>query len=178
MIKLENIEVAGIDHSKKIRMMTAYMDITAPLYWWEQISQYKIEFATKSTPITYCIYNKEFTLDDFSCEHLINPVKVHLMETIEILNEAREGYLNFEKFDTDNIVKGISCKKDLWWQIIQLLPLSYNQKRTVMLNYEVLLNMYHERKNHKLTEWVCFCDEIKRLPYMEDFINEMGRLQQ
>ena len=174
----KKLSKAGTDHSKYLRMITVYMDITAPLYWWKQIDQYKIGVTTSSTSTMHKIHEKEFTLDDFSHEHLINSVKVHLMETIEILNEARDGYINFEKFDTNNIVTGISCKKDLWWQMIQLLPSSYNQKRTVMLNYQVLKNMYHARNNHKLTEWVCFCDEIKRLPYMEDFINEMGGLQQ
>ena len=161
---------AGTDHSKYLRMITVYMDITAPLYLWKQIDQYKIGVTTNSTSTMHCIHKKEFTIDDFSCEHLINSTKAHLMETIELLNEAREGYLCFEKFDTNNIVEGISCKKDLWWQMIQLLPSSYNQKRTVMLNYQVLKNMYHARKNHKLDEWRELCKEMEDLPYFEELI--------
>ena len=113
------------------------------------------------------IHEKEFTLEDFSCEHLITPAKEHIESTIEALNAYRNMYLNFERevstvknvFDNNN--------KNVWWQMIQLLPSSYNQKRTVMLNYEVLANIYKSRNNHKLDEWHAFCDWIESLPYSE-----------
>ena len=155
MTRLRN---AGTDHRKFMRMIAVYVDITAPLYWWKEFDTYKIGTVANSCSTMHKIAAKEFTLEDFSCEHLENSWLVHLKETIKLLNEARDAY---HWCNTD-------AKKEWWWQLIQLLPSSYNQKRTVMLNYEVLANIYKSRNNHKLDEWsVGFMDWIKSLPYSE-----------
>lgn len=149
---------AGTDHRKFMRMITVYVDITAPLYWWKEFDTYKVGTVANSCSTMHKIAEKEFTIEDFSCEHLGNSWLVHLKETIKLLNEARGVY---HWCNTD-------AKKEWWWQMIQLLPSSYNQKRTVMLNYEVLANIYKSRNNHKLDEWsVGFMDWIKSLPYSE-----------
>lgn len=155
MTKLRN---AGTDHRKFMRMIAVYVDITAPLYWWKEFDTYKVGTVANSCSTMHKIAEKEFTIEDFSCEHLENSWLVHLKETIKLLNEARDVY---HWCNTD-------AKKEWWWQMIQLLPSSYNQKRTVMLNYEVLANIYKSRNNHKLDEWsVGFMDWIKSLPYSE-----------
>lgn len=155
MARLRN---AGTDHRKFMRMITVYVDITAPLYWWKEFDTYKVGTVANSCSTMHKIAEKEFTIEDFSCEHLGNSWLVHLKETIKLLNEARDAY---HWCNTD-------AKKEWWWQMIQLLPSSYNQKRTVMLNYEVLANIYKSRNNHKLDEWsVGFMDWIKSLPYSE-----------
>lgn len=154
MTRLRN---AGTDHRKFMRMITVYLDITAPLYWWKEFDTYKVGTVANSCSTMHKIADKEFTLEDFSCEHLENSWLAHLKETIRLLNEARDAY---HWCNTD-------AKKEWWWQMIQLLPSSYNQKRTVMLNYEVLANMYKSRRNHKLDEWHTFCDWIEKLPYSE-----------
>ena len=154
MTRLRN---AGTDHRKFMRMITVYLDITAPLYWWKEFDTYKVGTVANSCSTMHKIAAKEFTLEDFSCEHLQNSWLAHLKETIRLLNEARDAY---NWCNTD-------AKKDWWWQMIQLLPSSYNQKRTVMLNYEVLANMYKSRRNHKLDEWHTFCEWIESLPYSE-----------
>jgi hypothetical protein len=151
MQKLRN---AGTDHRKFMRMITVYVDINAPLYWWKEFDTYKVGTVANSCSTMHKIHSKEFTLDDFSHEHL-NDWSVSILErTIGCLNDARMLFVE-------------GGYKDDWWQMIQLLPTSYNQKRTVMLNYEVLANMYRSRKNHKLDEWHTFCDWIKTLPYSE-----------
>ena len=154
MTRLRN---AGTDHRKFMRMITVYFDITAPLYFWKEFDTYKVGTVANSCSTMHKIAAKEFTLEDFSCEHLQNSWLAHLKETIRLLNEARDAY---NWCNTD-------AKKEWWWQMIQLLPSSYNQKRTVMLNYEVLANMYKSRRNHKLDEWHTFCDWIESLPYSE-----------
>lgn len=154
MTRLRN---AGTDHRKFMRMIIVYLDITAPLYWWKEFDTYKIGTVANSCSTMHKIADKEFTLEDFSCEHLENSWLAHLKETIRLLNEARDAY---HWCNTD-------AKKEWWWQMIQLLPSSYNQRRTVMLNYEVLANMYKSRRNHKLDEWHTFCDWIEELPYSE-----------
>ena len=145
---------AGSDHRKFIRQIFVSVDITAPLYWWKEYDTYKVGTVANSCSTMHKIHAKEFTLDDFSYEHLMPFAKSHLKQTIKLLNEYREEYLR-------------SKNKRYWWQLIQLLPSSYNQKRTVQLNYEVLNTMYHARKNHKLDEWHTLCDEISKLPYSE-----------
>lgn len=160
MLRLRN---AGTDHRKFMRMITVYLDITAPLYWWKEFDTYKVGTVANSCSTMHKIHAKEFTLDDFSCEHLScidigggvgSPYRL-LQQTIKMLNEYRTLYLQTKD-------------KKYWWQLIQILPSSYNQKRTVMLNYEVLANIYESRKNHKLDEWsVGFMDWIKSLPYSE-----------
>ena len=173
MMKLRN---SGTDHRKFMRMITVYLDITAPLYWWKEFDTYKVGTVANSCSTMHKIAEKEFTLEDFSHEHLIDydlyscdevdgPVingaphvgcgGVQLLNlTINVLNYYRNKYLETKD-------------KKYWWQIIQLLPSSYNQKRTVMLNYEVLANIHKGRRNHKLDEWHTFCNRIEELPHSE-----------
>lgn len=190
MTRLRN---AGTDHRKFMRMITVYVDITAPLYWWKEFDTYKVGTVANSCSTMHKITEKEFTLEDFSCEHLLwidpSDEKVDLVLenltvdcsgskdessvyspfgllnlTIEMLNKCRERYLVALKTEEET---GLPAK-DIWWQLIQLLPSSYNQRRTVMLNYEVLENIYKSRKNHKLDEWsVEFMGWIESLPYYE-----------
>lgn len=157
MMRLRN---AGTDHRKFMRMITVYLDITAPLYWWKEFDTYKVGTVANSCSTMHKIAAKEFTLEDFSCEHLtVESITFGLEPVIDILNKNRELYIQWENAGEE--------KKNLWWQMIQLLPSSYNQKRTVMLNYEVLANIYKSRRNHKLDEWHTFCDWISELPYSE-----------
>lgn len=181
MIKLSR---AGTDHRKFMRMITVYLDIMAPLYWWKEFDTYKVGTVANSCSTMHKITAKEFTLEDFSCEHLYHedynrdlitsaivdedersihavwatPLDI-LKFTIEMLNSYRAHYLT-------------TLDKDDWWQMIQLLPSSYNQKRTVMLNYEVLANIYKSRRNHKLDEWHTLCDWIETLPLSEIIMGE------
>lgn len=173
------LRAAGIDHRKFMRMIEVYVDITAPLYWWKEFDTYKVGTVANSCSTMHKIADKEFTLDDFSYEHLnCEPYHRHWIEsatvdeditsphkvwmtpldilrcTIEMLNVYRESYLETKD------------KQD-WWQMIQLLPSSYNQKRTIMLSYEVLANIYKSRRHHKLDEWHTLCDWIEGLPYSE-----------
>ena len=160
---------AGSDNRKFMRMIVVYCDITAPLYWWKEFDTYKVGTVANSCSTMHTIHAKEFNDDDFSQKHLITretplieggdqvepPNGTWLMHrTIQTLNQYRELYLETKD-------------KKYWWQMIQLLPSSYNQKRTVLLNYEVLTNMYNSRRNHKLDEWRDFCDWIKSLPHSE-----------
>ena len=156
---LKNLTIAGPEHRKWNRMITVTMDITAPLYWWKEYDTYKVGTVANSCSTMHKIQAKEFTVDDFSYEHLLEPSYKCLCETIVLLNDARDIF---------NETKD----KKYWWQMIQLLPTSYNQKRTVHLNYEVLGSMYHQRRHHKLNEWVEFCDTIKTLPYSEFITRE------
>ena len=144
---------AGTDHRKFMRMITVYLDITAPLYWWKEFDTYKVGTVANSCSTMHKIHAKEFTLEDFSCEKLYDPLG-DLRPIVDRLNVYRERYLKTKD-------------KNDWWQMIQLLPTSYNQKRTVMLNYEVLANIYKSRRNHKLDEWHTLCDWISELPYSE-----------
>ena len=174
MMKLSD---AGTDHRKFMRMLTVYADITAPLYWWKEFDTYKVGTVANSCSTMHKIHAKEFTIHDFSTEHLldyiVDPVCTFknsdnnlydpydiMHDVIKMLNTCRELYLK-------------TGDKKYWWQMIQLLPSSYNQKRTVMMNYEVLANIYKSRKNHKLDEWVEFCKWIESLPYSE-LITETG----
>lgn len=160
MTRLRN---AGTDHRKYLRMITVYCDITAPLYWFKEFDTYKVGTVANSCSTMHKIHAKEFTMDDFSHEHLYSDCL--LEDIINELNVYRDIYNNYDK-QTDEY-KAEFSKKDIWWQMIQLLPSSYNQKRTVMLNYEVLTNMYNSRRHHKLDEWHTLCDWIKTLPYSE-----------
>ena len=145
---------AGSDHRKFMRMITVTADITAPLYWWKEYDTYKVGTVANSCSTMHKIHAKKFELSDFSWEHLDNDSLEWLEGTIDLLNNKREGFLTTKD-------------KRYWWQMIQLLPTSYEQKRTVLLNYEVLRNMYHARKAHKLDEWREFCKWIETLPYHE-----------
>lgn len=146
---------AGTDHRKFMRMITVYLDITAPLYWWKEFDTYKVGTVANSCSTMHKIAAKEFVLDDFSHEHLQDDSVAVLESVIHTLNVHREWFNN----------KVLDDPKIDWWQMIQLLPSSYNQKRTVMLNYEVLANIYKSRRNHKLDEWHTLCDWIESLPY-------------
>lgn len=165
---MESLVKAGSDHSKFMRMINVTLDITAPLYWWKEFDTYKVGTVRNSCSTMHKIHSKKFTLDDFSHEHLCDYkssdiLKIHGDEweghcvldiTVRLLNFYREKYLETKD-------------KKYWLQMIQLLPSSYNQRATVQLNYAVLRNMYHSRKNHKLDEWVQFCKWIEQLPYSE-----------
>ena len=164
MMKLRN---AGTDHRKFMRMITVYADITAPLYWWKEYDTYKVGTVTNSCSTMHKIHSKEFVLDDFSHEFLINDYKFKSNEE-DVNSEWLEAL--YVVIDRLNFARNMYIKtkdKKYWWQMIQLLPSSYNQKRTVMLNYEVLANIYKSRKNHKLDEWRSLCDWIETLPYEE-----------
>lgn len=162
---MQRLAKAGTDHRKFMRMMPVYVKITAPLYWWKEFDTYKIGTVANSCSTMHKIAEKEFTIEDFSCEHLDIRTKVLLEETINVLNDYRKLYIEYNADDFE--IKGCPSKKDIWWQMIQLLPSSYNQTRNILLNYEVLANMYHCRKNHKLDEWREFCKWIETLPYSE-----------
>lgn len=151
---------AGTDHRKFMRMITVYMDITAPLYWWKEFDTYKVGTVTNSCSTMHKIADKEFTIDDFSIEHLNDD------RSAEVSNlEWFEHLITHLNRDRKRFIE--TKDKQYWWQLIQLLPSSYNQRRTVMLNYEVLANIYKSRRNHKLDEWHTFCDWIESLPYLE-----------
>lgn len=181
MTRLRN---SGTDHRKFMRMITVYVDITAPLYWWKEFDTYKVGTVANSCSTMHKLIEKPFTKNDFSHEHLCKVKdklmtefnefiglenKVHtcpyraLDDVIEELNQWRDFYLCYKKRSDADPEKA----KKIWWQMIQLLPSSYNQRRTVMLNYEVLANIYKSRKGHKLDEWNSFCDWIESLPYAE-----------
>ena len=161
MMQLRN---AGTDHRKFMRMIAVYVDITAPLYWWKEFDTYKVGTVANSCSTMHKIADKEFTFDDFSCEHLERRASLTLKKIIDDLNYYREYYISIIK---QNVPGSDITAKNIWWQMIQLLPSSYNQRRTVMLNYEVLANMYKSRRHHKLDEWHTFCDWIEGLPYSE-----------
>lgn len=169
---MKKLVAGGPVHAKFRRMITVAMDITAPLYWWKEFDTYKVGTVANSCSTMHTIMNKEFTPEDFSCERLIGDPDDYAFtpayifsETIRMLNHMREKYLK-EKGTVDKKIT-----EETWWQIIQLLPSSYNQTRTVMLNYEVLSNMYHSRRNHKLNEWVDFCRNIETiLPMANELI--------
>lgn len=199
MMKLRN---AGTDHRKFMRMLVVYVDITAPLYWWKEFDTYKVGTVANSCSTMHKIADKEFTIEDFSCEHLISepydidnedPIDGEFEDTgLVLVANSENGWLGhcYHTANGDECVEYLAPKtlldryiisalnasreaylktkdKKYWWQMIQLLPSSYNQKRTVMLNYEVLANIYKSRKNHKLDEWVDFCKWIESLPYSE-----------
>jgi hypothetical protein len=165
---MKKLSKAGNDHAKFLRMINVTADITAPLYWWKEFDTYKVGTVANSCSTMHKIHDKEFTVEDFSCEHLFDDTEGidtkdwyydTFIGVIDSLNTARESYL-------------ATKEKRYWWQMIQLLPTSYNQKRTVQLNYQVLKNIYFSRRNHKLDEWHVFCDMIRELPYSEIIIEE------
>lgn len=151
---MQRLSNAGTEHRKYMRMMPVYVRITAPLYWWKEADTYKVGTVANSCSTMHKIAEKEFTLGDFSTEHFRWISERCLKDTINVLNGYRNDYIRTKD-------------KDYWWQMIQLLPSSYNQTRNVMLNYEVLANIYRQRKNHKLDEWREVCKWIENLPYSE-----------
>lgn len=151
---MENLAKGGAVHAKYRRMIPVFMTINAPLYWWKEFDTYKVGTAANSCSTMHKIHAKAFEMDDFSRDHMTERSMYILETTVEYLNAVRSAFL-------------ATNDKNYWWQLIQLLPASYNQKRTVMLNYEVLCNIYHSRKNHKLDEWHTLCNWIRELPYSE-----------
>lgn len=151
---MRKLAASGPDHGKFLRMITVTADITAPLYWYKEYDTYKIGTVANSCSTMHKIADKAFTLDDFSHEYLNEKSLYMLNDTIQYLNAVREAFIETKD-------------KHYWWQMIQLLPSSYNQRRTVQLNYAVLKNIFHARRNHKLDEWILFCGWIERLPYSE-----------
>ena len=177
---MKNLRNAGTDHRKFMRMITVYLDITAPLYWWKEFDTYKVGTVANSCSTMHKIAAKEFDINDFSHEHIeeldgdeYNMSYDWLLRTVDILNYYRKEYrIASEKLKRTDLTEAerkhvLAQQKLYWWQMIQLLPTSYNQKRTVMLNYEVLANIYKSRKNHRLDEWHTLCDWIEELPYSE-----------
>ena len=180
MLKLSK---AGTDHAKFMRYINVTLDINAPLYWWKEFDTYKVGTVANSCSTMHKIYEKEFTLEDFSHEHLmyladgysedddlvtrvsVESPKEVLLRIIKTLNYYREMYLHTKIKPMKEEAKRAELMKKYWWQMIQLLPSSYNQKRTIQLNYQVLKNIYHARKKHKLDEWLEFCHWIESLPY-------------
>lgn len=161
---MQRLSNAGTEHRKYMRMMPVYVRITAPLYWWKEFDTYKVGTVANSCSTMHKIAEKEFTLEDFSCEHLNRIGTSSLWDIINILNISRTLYLEGGDYKGEHYY---AKDKQVWWQMIQLLPSSYNQTRNVMMNYEVLANIYRQRKNHKLDEWREFCKWIESLPYSE-----------
>lgn len=160
---MQSLIRAGTDHSKFMRMINVTMDITAPMYWAKELDTYKVGTVRNSCSTMHKIHSKEFTLDDFSHEHLGDKEKQILLTTIEAMNESRDAFVTWnENYKHD--------KKDYWWQMIQLLPSSYNQKFTWQANYQVLRNIYFARRNHRLDEWIHFTKVILSLPYAKELI--------
>lgn len=157
---MQRLSNAGTDHRKFMRMLPVYVRITAPLYWWKEFDTYKVGTVANSCSTMHKIQAKEFTMDDFSCEHLMGGYLEQMRRIIDDLNNARKYFTVGDQFFSPG------NKRD-WWQMIQLLPSSYNQTRNVMMNYEVLANIYKSRKDHKLDEWRNFCKWIEELPYSE-----------
>lgn len=183
---MKRLRNAGTDHRKFMRMITIYANITAPLYWWKEFDTYKVGTVANSCSTMHKLTAKEFTFEDFSHEHLCLDLTLNsLMDKIALLNNLRDVYLNggILRHANGNMRTYGKKDKEIWYNMIQLLPSSYNQKRTVMINYEVLANIYKSRRNHKLDEWAehskeeivkdalngkfGFCDWIKTLPYSE-----------
>ncbi|WP_307745927.1 hypothetical protein [uncultured Phascolarctobacterium sp.] len=152
---MQRLYKAGTEHRKYLRQIFVSMDITAPLYWWKEFDTYKVGTVANSCSTMHKIHAKEFTLDDFSHEHLREAWFLALGHTIDLLNDTRKIYLE-------------SGEKADWWQMIQILPSSYNQKRTITMNYENVMNMVHQREHHKLDEWIMFVENLKKLPYVKD----------
>lgn len=164
---MKKLAKAGTDHRKFMRMMPVMVRITAPLYWWKEFDTYKVGTVTNSCSTMHKITEKVFELEDFSTEHMLPESVKNMNDIIDSLNAARDLYLAYDEARNYYAKKSllIPSKKQLWWQLIQLLPSSYNQTRNVILNYEVLYNMYHARKNHKLDEWREFCKWIETLEF-------------
>ena len=165
---MKKLMASGTDHRKFMRMITVYLDITAPLYWWKEMDTYQVGVTKNSCSTMHKIADKEFTLEDFSCEKLINSMCMEIQEMLKVRISPMQSMLTI--VECLNSYRDLYLKtkdKKYWWQLIQLLPSSYNQRRTVMLNYEVLANMYKSRCNHKLDEWRELCTWIESLPYSE-----------
>lgn len=164
---MKRLADGGSTHAKYRRMIIVTLDITAPLYWWKEFDTYKVGTVANSCSTMHKIHSKEFVLDDFSREHLICAGLSLLERTIADLNDYREMFIEWDKQPETIKAAFGHDKKNAWWQMIQLLPSSYNQRRTVLFNYEVLTAIYHDRRKHKLDEWHVVCDWIEGLPHSE-----------
>lgn len=158
---MQRLYKAGTEHRKYLRQIFVSLDITAPLYWWKEFDTYKIGTVANSCSTMHKIHAKKFTLDDFSHEHLTESFHAVISGIISDLNTARKLYR-----ETND--------KTWWWQMIQILPSSYNQKRTITMNYENVMNMIHQREHHKLDEWIMFVENLKKLPYVKDIRGEVN----
>lgn len=163
---MQGLYKAGSEHRKYLRQIFISMDITAPLYWWKEMDQYRINVTTNSCSTMHTIHKKEFELDDFSTDKMNTDAEGILLNVIEFLNRQRDIYLN-------GIHGQMIGSKEFWWNIIQLLPSSYNQKRTVTMNYENVVNIIHQRIGHKLDEWNVFVGELKNLPYVKEIMGDV-----
>ena len=164
---------AGSSDRKFMRMIHVQADVTAPLYWWKEYDTYKVGTTANSCSTMHTIHKRELTIDDFSHEHLLKRSMSFLQDLINEINRNRHLYTKgFKDVPSDDVCGVRPTDKTLWWQMIQLLPSSFNQMRTIDLSYETLFSIYHQRKNHKLDEWHTFCDWILTLPYMREFIGE------
>lgn len=161
---MQRLFKAGVEHRTYARMINVWMDINAPLYWWKEMDRYTVGKVQISTSTMHKIHDRRFTVDDFSHEHLEGWSMTALEHTINMLNDCRYAYLNTKA-------------KDFWYQMIQLLPSSYNQKRTVMISYETAMKIIKERSNHKLDEWIQFVEVLKGLPYMQEIMNDESSLE-
>lgn len=170
---MKTLAKAGSDHGKFLRMINVTVDLTAPLYWWKEFDTYKVGTVANSCSTMHKIHAKEFTLDDFSHEHLTDSSCCLLENTIEAMNRWRLRFIEQTHPETQKV--GHMSAKECWWQMIQLLPSSYNQKRTVQLNYAVLKNMYFARRHHKLDEWHTLCDWMLELPYFKELCVQEGQ---
>ena len=159
---MQRLANAGTDHRKFMRMMPVYVRITAPLYWWKEFDTYKVGTVANSCSTMHKIMDKEFTLEDFSVERMSDYLLVGVEALVDTLNTLRDLYINYDKYDDPE-----TPKQKIWDSLIQLLPSSYNQTRNIMMNYEVLANIYKSRKDHKLYEWREFCKWIESLPFHE-----------
>ena len=159
---MQRLAKAGTDHRKFMRMMPVYVRITAPLYWWKEFDTYNVGTVSNSCSTMHKIMDKEFTLEDFSVERMSDYLLVGVEALVDTLNTLRDLYINYDKYDDPE-----TPKQKIWDSVIQLLPSSYNQTRNVMMNYEVLANIYKSRKDHKLDEWREFCQWIESLPFHE-----------
>lgn len=171
---MKRLYKAGTEHRKYLRQIFVSMDITAPLYWWKEFDTYKVGTVANSCSTMHKIAAKEFELDDFSHEHLLNESIELFKATIDSLNQWRNKYIIASKIDDIVGADLLPSKKTLWWQMIQLLPSSYNQRRTITMNYENVVTMIKQRTGHKLDEWQNFVKILKGLPYIEDIMNAMG----
>ena len=172
----KNLIKAGSPDRKFMRMIHVQADVTAPLYWWKEFDTYKVGTVANSCSTMHTLHKRDLTLDDFSHENLISDSVDILKDLINTLNDCRDSYINYDK-DINLITKEITSKKHIWWQMIQLLPSSFNQMRTIDLNYETLFSIYHQRKGHKLDEWREFCKWIETLPYMKEFLGLDGQTE-
>lgn len=158
---MKSLIKAGSSHRKFLRQIFVSMDVTAPMYWWSEMDTYKVGTVANSCSKMHTLHKRDLSLADFSTDKMNSRSRANLELIINLINDYRKRYCEYKL-------------KDDWWQMIQLLPASYNQKRTVTLNYENLLNIYFQRRNHKLDEWHVFCDWIENLPYMDVFLTAAG----